>query len=264
MRRIVVLSMLVTMLAACGGIASSPAASPTGVATPPPTAAATLAAVLTNPPPTPIPGCLPTCWFGKLTRPGAISGPYTTKYFFGGRMTLDVPNQWWGYEDSTGELALGRPNDENARLEFWLDLEAAKDPSGVPDPSVERTGDALLAWFLDKEIIHLIERKSVVVGGLPFESIEYSRNDKAPTEDPGCPAEIQPCSVAFVYPEWDGVFGEGSHFHSKLLVANAMWGGERHSIYVSFAAIDPDYDDLIETVDAVIASVQWPAGVVSP
>lgn len=262
MNRLVPLAMLAVVVAACGGTALTTAApSQVAIATAAPTPAATHA-TLTNPPASHIPGCLPQCWFGHLTRPGPLSGPYRTTNFFGGQMTLTVPDGWYGYEDSTGELAIGRPNDENARLEFWIDLQAAADPSGTPDASVERTGDAILAWFLAKKIVHVIKQEPTIVGGLPAVSVEYSRNDKAPTEDPGCPAAIQPCSVAFTYPEWNGgVFGEGSHFHSKLLVINASWGGVRHSIYVSFAAIDPDYGDLLETVDAAIASVNWPAGV---
>jgi hypothetical protein len=259
MRRLLTLLLSGSVLVACGG--SSPASvaptQPAAAATP--TAAATAAAILTGPPPTAIPGCLPKCWFGHISEPGPISGPYTTKYFFGGQMSLTVPAGWYGYEDSTGELAIGRPNDDNARLEFWIDIEAAADPNGTPDASVDRTGDAVLAWFLKKKIIHVLDQATTTVGGLPAKTLEYSRNDKAATEDPGCPAALQPCSVAFTYPEWHGgYFGEGRHFHSKLLVVNATWGGERHTIYVSFAAIDPDYDDLIETVDAVIGSVTWP------
>jgi len=73
--------------------------------------------------------------------------------------------------------------------------------------------------------------------------------------------EIQPCSFAFGYPEWDAAFGEGGPFHSRLVMANATWGGVPHSIYVMFWATDPNYGDMIEQVQAVIDSVQLPEGV---
>src|SRR6185369_14105961 len=110
-----VLAVLATTLGGCGGSVATSGAAPTLLATTAPTTAPTaapsVAAVLTNPPPTLIPGCLPQCWQGRLTRPGAISGVYTTKYFFGGQLTLTVPDGWVSAEDSTGEFAIGRPND---------------------------------------------------------------------------------------------------------------------------------------------------------
>lgn len=266
MRRVSSLVAAAALLSACGGSQSASStrtgeASAPPITAPPVTTAPTAAAVLTNPPPTQIPGCLPKCWFGQLTRPGPLSGPYTTKYFFGGQLSLIVPDGWFGYEDSTGELAIGRPNDEGSRLELWLDVYASSDPAGTPDAQVERTGDAVLAWFLAKPIIHVVKEDETTLDGVPAQRIEYRINGKAATEDPTCPDFVQPCTIAFGYPEWDGTFSEGSGFHSQLVVANAMWGGERHSIYVEFASIESDYASLIDTVNAVIASVDLPDGV---
>lgn len=270
MQRFVVLPVVALVLAACGGGAPTAPTAPTStasatqaaVATAPATAAPTPAPVLTNPPPTQIPGCLPQCWQGRLTRPGSISGTYKTKNFFGGNLTVTLPTGWFGYEDSTGELAVGLPNQETWRLEFWIDMYAVKDTSGAKDAAVDMSGDSMLAWFLDKPLIHVIKRQDVVLDGIPAVSVEYRRNDKAATEDAGCPPEIQPCTVAFSYPEFNGEwFGEGGPFHSKLIVGSAMWGGQEHTIYVSFAAADPDYDQVIADVDAVIASMQLPDGV---
>ena len=218
----------------------------------------------TPPAETPIPGCLPQCWVGQLTRPGPISGDYSTVYFFGGQMTVTVPDGWYGYEDSTGELAIGHPDDESARLEFWIDVYAASDPAGTQDPSIERTGEAVVAWFVDKPIIDVVERAPTTLGGIPAESIEYRRNEDGANEDPDCPAEIQPCAVEFGYPEWDGTFSEGDAFHSQLIVANAVWGGEHHSIYAMFWAIGPAYDAQIEEARAIIDSVTLPLGVEAP
>ena len=259
-RRSVTILLGALLVAAC---ASGPGttAGPTQVTAASVTPSPTSATERTSPPATPIPGCLPECWTGRLVRPNTISGDYTTRNFFGGQLNVTVPDGWWGYEDSTGELSIGLPNDDNARMEFWIDLYATSDPTGTRDESVERTGDAVIAWFLKKPIIKLVKREAATIGGLPAEAFEYRRNDKAATEDPGCPAEIQPCSFAFGYPEWDGAFGEGGPFHSRLVMANASWGGVRHSIYVIFWATDPNYAEMIDRVQAVIDSVQLPEGV---
>ena len=244
----------VWLLAAC--TSAVPAATPRG-------ATATSSGV-PSPAATPIPGCLPQCWVGQLTRPGPISGDYSTIYFFGGQMTVTVPDGWYGYEDSTGELAIGHPDDENARLEFWIDVYAASDPAGAQHPSVERTADAVVAWFVEKPIIDVVERAPTTLGGLPAESIEYQRNEDGSNEDPDCPAEIQPCAVEFGYPEWDGAFSEGDAFHSQLIVADAVWGGEHHSIYAMFWAIGQAYDEQIGEALAIIDSATLPLGVEAP
>lgn len=249
-----------SMLAGCGSGGPSTAPSAAALATTPATQAPT-AHAFTNPPPTQIPGCLPKCWFGQLTRPGPLSGEYETKYFFGGQMTVTVPDGWFGYEDSTGELSIGPAGSEDARVEFWIDVYAVKDGNGTPDDSVARTADAIIPWFLDKPIIEVVKREPTTFGGLPAEAIEYRRNDKAKNEVPDCPAEIQPCSAEFGYPEWDGSFGEGSPFHSRLVYANAMWGGERHSVYAMFWAWGTFYDQHIEQATGMIDSATLPDGV---
>ena len=257
-RRLVTILLGAVLAAGCSG-------GPGMTAAPTLTSAASMApspaALRTSPPATQIPGCLPSCWTGRLVRPNAISGPYTTRNFFGGQLTVTVPDGWWGYEDSTSELSIGLPRDENARMEFWIDVYAASDPAGTRDESVERTGDAVMTWFLKKPIIKLVEREPASLGGLPAEAFEYRRNDKAATEDPNCPTELKPCSLAFGYPEWDGAFQEGGPFHSRLVMANATWGGAKHSIYVMFWAMDPNYGEMIDRVQAIIDSIQLPDGV---
>ena len=255
-----------TLIAACGGAATptlppSPTPSQVAFATILATPTPALASATAKPGPTPIPGCLPQCWTGRLTRPGAISGVYTTKNFFGGQLTVAAPDGWASREDSTGEFALGRLNDETASMEFWIDLFAVKSTAGQKDDSVGTDAASMVAWFTAKPIIKVIAKSPTTIAGIPATRVEYTRNDKAATEDPGCPPDLQPCSVAFSYPEWDGVFGEGGPFHSQLLVADAMWGGQRHTIYVMFWADSTSYPELIPQVNAVIASIRLPEGV---
>jgi hypothetical protein len=262
MRRFLALLASSTILVACGGAHTPTDPATPAAGTPAATTAPTTAAVLTNPPPTQIPGCLPKCWFGQLTRPGPLSGDYKTKYFFGGQMTVTVPDGWFGYEDSTGELAIG-PADKGdfAKVEFWIDVYAVSDGNGTPDESIERSADAIIPWFVDKSIIDVIKRQPATLGGLTAEAIEYERNDDGKNEVADCPKEIQPCSAAFGYPEWDGSFGEGDHFHSVLVYTTATWGGETHSIYAMLWSLDPYYDQFADLALEMIESARLPAGV---
>jgi hypothetical protein len=67
MRSPTALAVVAVALAACsGGPTASPVPTETAVVSP---ATGATAAVPTNPRATPIPGCLPQCWTGRLRRP---------------------------------------------------------------------------------------------------------------------------------------------------------------------------------------------------
>jgi hypothetical protein len=176
-------------------------------------------------------------------------------------MTLAAPDGWTGYEDSTGELAIGPTGIDDARVELWIAIYAAKDAAGAPDPGVDRAAEAIIPGCRAKPVVDLIQQVPATLGGLPATSIEYRRNAKGRNEDPECPAELQLCSVAFGYPEWDGAFGEGARFHSRLVFMDAMWGGERHSVYAMFSATDALYDQYADAAAAVVEGAVLPAGV---
>lgn len=246
---------LASVLATCGG------GSPGSAAPTLPTAAPTLAAVRTSPPSTPIPGCLPQCVTGRLTRPNAISGDYTTRNFFGGQLTVTVPDGWWGYEDSTSELSIGPAGSEVDRLEIWIDVYAAKDPAGTRDESVERSAEGITAFVKAEQGIDILDQGPATLGGLPAEAFVYKRAANAINMDAGCPAEIQPCIVEFGYPEWDGAFSEGGPFHSRLVIAKATWGGASHAVYAMFWADDSSYDADAAKAQAIVEGARLPAGV---
>jgi len=252
-----VLVMLATVLAACGGGSPSSIAPTEAAATTLPTEAA----VATLPPATPLPGCLPECVTGRLSRPNAISGDYTTRNFFGSQLTVTVPDGWWGYEDSTSELSIGPVGSEVDRLEIWIDVYAAKDPQGTPDESVERSAEAVTAFAKAQQGIDILEDAPATLGGLPAEGIVYKRAADAINMDAGCPAEIQPCLYEFGYPEWDGAFGEGGHFHSRLVIAKATWGGQTHAIYAMYWADDASYAYDADTARAIVEGARLPADV---
>jgi hypothetical protein len=262
-RRTAAMILFASVVAACGGSSGSSTPTPGAVATVPATAAPTTAAVLTNPPPTQIPGCLPKCWFGKLTRPGALSGDYQTRYFFGGLMTVTVPDGWWGYEDSTSELSIGPAGSEVDRLEIWIDVYSVADAKGTQDESFERSAEGVTAFVAAEQGIEILDRGPATLGGLPAEAFVYRRAADAINQDPDCPKELQPCIVEFGYPEWDGVFAEGGPFHSRLVIAKATWGGEIHAVYAMFWADDSSYDADGAKAQAIVEGARLPAGVVA-
>jgi hypothetical protein len=259
-RQAPVLVVLAGMLVGCGGGASGSTA-PTAAATTLATAAPTVAAVRTNPPATPIPGCLPECVTGRLARPNAISGDYTTRNFFGGQLTVTVPDGWWGYEDSTSELSIGPAGSEVDRLEIWIDVYVAKDANGTPDESFERSAEAITAFVKAQQGIDILEDGPATLGGLPAEAIVYKRAADAINMDPNCPTEIQPCILEFGYPEWDGAFGEGGPFRSRLVIAKATWGGATHAVYAMFWADDSSYEADAAKAQAIVEGARLPAGV---
>ena len=262
MRRTAVLILFATVIAACGGGSSgSTTPTPGTVATVPATAAPTTAAVLTNPPPTQIPGCLPKCVVGKLTRPGALSGDYQTKNFFGGLLTVTVPDGWWGYEDSTSELSIGPAGSEVDRLEIWIDVYPVMDAKGTQDESFPRSAEGVTAFVAAEQGIDILERKSATLGGLPAEAFVYRRAADAKNQDPDCPKELQPCIVEFGYPEWDGAFAEGGPFHSRFVIAKATWGGEIHAVYAMFWADESSYTADAAKAQAIVEGARLPAGV---
>ena len=246
-------------LAACSGQSPTSAPSQGAVATPPPTVAPT---ATSKPAPTAIPGCLPQCVTGRLTRPNALSGDYTTRNFFGGQFTVTVPDGWWGYEDSTSELAIGPRGSEDARLEFWIDIYPAKDVAGHRDEAYERSADGVKAFFLAQQGIDILHQGSASLGDLPGEAFEYRRAADAINQDPECPMEIRPCIVEFGYPEWDGAFSEGNPFHSRFVIAKATWGGVSHAVYAMFWA---DGESFFEAdaakAQAIVEGARLPAGV---
>ena len=264
MRRFLALVAASTIVVACGGGQSSTAPTQAAAASVAATAAPTTGATLTNPPPTQIPGCLPQCWLGHLKRPGPLAGDYTTSYFFGGQMTVTLPVGWYGFEDSTGELSLGQKDRSDFGLVFALDLYAVADAQGTPDERFERSAEGVTTFFVQQQGIDIIKRGAGTIGKLPGEAIEYRRSDDATNQDPDCPEEIRPCIVELGYPEWDTAFGEGSPFHSRIVIAKATWGGQEHAVYAILWAEEGSYDEVAETAIAIINGAQLPDGVEAP
>ena len=231
-----VLAGIILVVAGCSGGASTTPASPASPASPGPsathaataTSSATRASVATL-----IPGCLPDCVKPNLTRPGNLpAGDYTTKYFFGGQLTVTVPEGWMSFEDSTGEFALRPVGHEDRAVLFWIDVYPIVDGTFEPIADYDGTAKAMVDWIAANPNIAVIENGTGRLGGLEAMRLEFGRGEDAVNVDPECPPEVRACVGLLSFPQWDGGFySQGGPFHQVLLAVDAQWGGETHGVY---------------------------------
>jgi hypothetical protein len=259
-RSIAFVCLVITMTACSTETSSSPVAStepaPTSIASP------SMAAELT-PAVTPIPGCLPGCERAGLTRPGVLpAGDYTTRFFFGGHLTVTVPDGWMSEEDSTGEFKLLPVRSEDRRLVFWIDIYPIVDPGTRPLEGFDGTASWLMDWVAANPNLKVINDGTAPIGGLEARSLELRRSAKAKNVDPDCPAQLSPCVGLFGFPQWDGYYGVGGPFHIRIIALDATWGGKPHAVY---AVIDADTDDaysgIASTSMELIEGARLPEGV---
>jgi hypothetical protein len=264
MRRAMILALA---LAACQAPAAPSPSTAVARASPSPAVAPTAppSSVAASPVITPIPGCLPACVTGKLTEPGPLpAGDYTTRYFYGGQLTVRLPGEGWSsFEDSTGELGLRSPRADAGALLFWIDIYAALDPGSEPVPGVERTVEGVLGWLRENPNLEVLKERPATLGGLSAVALDLGRGAGAKNVDPDCPVELRPCVGLFSYPEWgDGFFSEGGPFHLRLIAAEATWGGQTHAVYAMIDAVDEEaFDAMAPEMMEIIEEAQLPLGV---
>jgi hypothetical protein len=266
MRRIVGLAIVSLLAAACSGSGGgSASSSPSIVASPSSSApaSASTAAEATKPAPTPIPGCLPGCVRPDLIRPGALpAGDYTTKHFFGEQLTVTVPAGWTSFEDSTGEFGLRPSSTEAAKLMFWLDVYPIVGGTSQKVDGFDGTAASLVDWIEHNPNVKVTKKGEGKIGDLDATVLELALAPNATNDDPGCPAEIQPCVSLVSFPQWDGFYGVAGPFHVRIVAADASWGGESHAVY---AVIDADTDDafagLAPAATEMIEGARLPLGV---
>ncbi len=263
MRRLVVLAVMCALSAACsssgGGAASASAVAAASVA---PTAASASAAA--SGVGTPIPGCLPACVEPNLIRPGDLpAGDYTTKHFFGGQLTVTVPDGWTSFEDSTGEFALRPQGTEDRALLFWIDVYPIVDGTFQPVEGFDGTAKAMVDWIAANPNIAVIEKGIGRFGGLEATTLEFGPSPNAVNVDEECPAEFRPCVGLLSFPQWEGGFySEGGPFHVRMVAVDATWGGESHGLYAMISAPDDAvFAELAPVATEMIEGARLPEGV---
>jgi hypothetical protein len=229
MRASAVFAGLILVVAGCSGAASTtpvspaspaPSATHAASASPSPTAAPSQVA-------TPIPGCLPACVQPNLTRPGDLrAGDYMTKFFFGGQLTVTVPEGWTSFEDSTGEFGLRPKGREDRAVLFWIDVYPIVDGTFEPVVGYDGTAKAMVDWIAANPNIEVIDNGTGRLGGLDALRLEFGRAEDAVNVDPDCPTEFRPCVGLLSFPQWDGEFySQGGPFHLVLIAVG--WGNPR-------------------------------------
>jgi hypothetical protein len=267
MHRGLTLGAVIVLLAACGGTGPSAAPTPAAAATGAPSApstAATPAATVAQPSPSPIPGCLPDCIPLNLSRPGPLAaGVYETHYFFGSQLQVTVPDETWrSEEDSTGEFAMSKRDDQDLKLQFWIDVYPTK--TGTLDrlPGFDGTAKALVAWVKANPDLDVKDLAPAHFGSLEATSVEISASKNIRNEDPDCPKEFQPCVWLFGFTQWDGVYELGTPFRTHLIAVDTTWGGKPHAIYAMVDTLDPaGYAAFDAAATAIVAGAQLPSGV---
>lgn len=185
-----------------------------------------------------MPGCVPQCRTGKLTRPGPLpAGRYTTVNFFAGALTVTVDEGWASHEDSTGEFELDRA--DGTVILVWLDVYPVNGcatpgcPTSEARARVTEVGPdaaAMAEWLHENPNLTVDDDEQLIVDGIAFESLNVAVADDANNDDPDCPAK--PCVSILGYPEWDfpGAFGRISHL--RLYLADIEYGGKNHLLVV--------------------------------
>jgi hypothetical protein len=268
MRRFVVLAIVVVGLVGCAGssgtsLATSDAVGPSSSAVAA-SSASPSGLPTSSPVITPIPGCLPDCVEPNLVRPGSLpAGDYTTQFFFGGHLTVTIPDGWTSFEDSTGEFALRPEGTEDRAVLFWIDVYPIVDGTFEPVAGFDGTAKAMVAWIEANPNITVIEKGPGSLGGLEATTLEFLPSDEAVNVDPGCPPEVQPCVGLLSFPQWRGeFFSQGGPFHEQLVAVDATWGGESHAVYVMIdAANEAAFREIEPAAMEMIESARLPAGV---
>ena len=268
MHRLLPLAPVVAFLAACGGTGQSTAptaaVAATGASSAATTSAAAPEATLAQPSPSPIPGCLPDCIPLDISRPGPLpAGVYETRKFFGSQLRITLPDETWrSDEDSTGELALSKRDNQDLKLQFWIDVYPTKRGTLERLAGYDGTAKALVAWLKANSDLLVKDLPPAQLGSLQATSVEISASRTIKNEDPDCPKEFQPCVWLFGFPQWDGVYELGKPFRTHLIAVDTTWGGTPHAIYAMIDTLDPpDYAEFDAAATAIVAGVQLPVGV---
>ena len=204
--------------------------------------------------------CVDLCgepWlYGRVT-PGQIpSGRYQTRWFFGGYMTINVGPGWSSLEDSTAELHLFPPEDQEYGLHFRLDSFPVADGQRVTD--VSNTAEALIDWLRSDPRLTVSETTDATIGELPALAVDVEISAAAGNEDPGCPAPV--CTIFWGDDQinhFDGIAGDDVYrFH----LANVEYSGSDHVLTVFVEGRNREHlDSTLLKVNELLETVLVPA-----
>jgi hypothetical protein len=123
-----------------------------------------------------------------LETPGSLAAGvrYQTRWFFGGYMTLAPQAGWSGREDSSGELKLILPGEDEYGVGFALDLFPVRGQRPVK-PRLT-TVRQWISWYRHNPSLEASREAAATIGGIAARRIDLAVSKRATNDDPQCPA----------------------------------------------------------------------------
>jgi hypothetical protein len=201
--------------------------------------------------------CLPGCVHGLAT-PGPLEPGtrYQTRWFFGGYMTVQPHAAWGGREDSSGELKLILPGDDEYGVGFALDLFPVRGERRVT--TQPRTVRQWITWYRHNPSLETSNETATTIGGLAATRVDLTPSKDATNDDPDCPAPT--CVNIWGFPQWGHPGGIAGDDVYRQYLANVVYSGTRHVFSVTVEARDRSHLKAIaEPVEELLRTVTIPA-----
>jgi len=248
MRRLLLVSAAVWLLAGCGGDSSSDKQT------------AKSAQVPAEPTAT-IRGCAPQCLQPAYSEPGNVpKGTYTTQNFFAGQMRVLFDEGWAVGEDSTGEFASAATGNPDLRVIFWEDVHPTRHKKGLERvKGVPGTAKDVVGWLRANPNLSVTKPRHGTIGSdLPATVIDVSVAAKAENDDPGCPAK--PCANFLGFPQWGEPYGIAGGGVTRFYLSDVKYGGKSHLLVAAVEGLDKaQLEAGLPAAERVIASAEVPA-----
>ncbi len=200
--------------------------------------------------------CIPLCasgWTGDSELPAAA---YQTLWFFNGAMTIDLDTPWALWEDSTGEFSLGRVEDPDYRLVFWLDVYPVV--AGTRVEGIPNTATDLLTWLRSDPGLVVSAAIESTIGAIPATAVDVAISEAAVNDDPGCPAAV--CHNFLGFPQWSEAFGIAGDDPYRLWFADVSYSGTDHVLVAALESRDSGHlAEFLPDAEEVMATATFPA-----
>lgn len=167
-------------------------------------------------------------------------------------MTVTPEAAWSGREDSSGELKLILPGEDEYGVGFALDLFPVRGDERV-EPRLT-TVSQWMSWYRQNPSLDTSRATATTIGGLPAMRVDVAVSKKARNDDPQCPAPT--CVNIWGFPQWSHYNGIAGDDVYRQYLADVVYSGTRHVFSVTveardrapLAAVTPTVEKLLRTV----------------
>jgi hypothetical protein len=235
------------LLAACGS----------GPPTPTATAHPSAASETTSPAlPSGVAGCVPECLAPGGISPGHVPpGPYTTRFFFGGALTVTLGTDWNGRDDTTTELIFEHLSSPNWLLGMWVDphpIEHLAPVAGMFD-----TSDKWVAWLQANPTLIATPGPMVMVWDTnSATTVDLEVSDQATMEFSDCP---DLCTNFLGFDTGTDTYGLVRGEKTRFYLASVTYGGQVHLLILSVEVVDgTEFDAVLPTAEELLRTIRMP------